>query len=351
MRAAIIARMAETFRIGIIGLQHDHLWWYLKGVSAAGRARITCAADPHPHLREKVGKAAGIAPDHLYDDQFDLLEKEELDACLVFVENARHAEVTESCARRGLHVMVEKPISSDLRGADRMLEAAAKHGVRLMVNYPTFHQPFAAECHRLVEKGVIGRLWMLRFAAGHGGPEEICTPEFLAWLLDPRRNGGGALQDFCTYGAALYAWFVGRPTRVSAQAGRFVKKQYKAEDHAVITVRSDDGTIGVIEGSWASRPGLGAFSLFGEKGAIFNDLENGLRFRIQRAGQARPAALVLPGTGGKWEDKVLPYFVRRIRDGQPFEGMTDPSVARTAQEILDAAKRSIASGREIRLGR
>jgi predicted dehydrogenase len=343
--------MAELFRIGVIGLQHDHLWWYLKGLSAGSRARITCAADPHPHLREKIGRVAGIPPAKLYADQFDLLETEELDACLVFVENARHAEVTESCARRGLHVMVEKPISSDLRGADRMLDAAAKHGVRLMVNYPTFHQPFAAECHRLVEKGAIGRLWMLRFAAGHAGPEESCSPEFLAWLLDPRRNGGGALQDFCTYGAALYAWFVGRPTHVSAQAGRFVKKQYKAEDHAVITVRSDDGTIGVIEGSWASRPSLGVFNLFGETGAIYNDLEDGLSFRIQRTGQARPTTLALPGSGGAWQDKVLPYFVRRIRDGQPFEGLTDPSVARTAQEILDAGKRSIASGREVRLHR
>jgi predicted dehydrogenase len=341
--------MANAFRIGIVGLQHDHLWSYLKGVRGAAGARITCAADPYAHLREKAARVAGIPAAGLYEDHFDMLEKEHLDACLIFAANARHAELTESCARRGLHVMVEKPIASDLRGADRMLDAAAKHGIRLMVNYPTSFQGFAVECHRQMTKGVLGRPWMLRFAAGHAGPEEFCSPEFLAWLLDPVKNGGGALQDFCTYGAALYAWYFGRPGRVSARAGTFVKKdRCKAEDHAVITVTSDSGAIGVLEGSWASRPGLKTFSLHGEAGAIFNSMAQPDRFLIVRKGAKEPQPLAIPSSKG-WEDRVIPWFVKHIREKTPFEGMLDPPVARNAQEILDAAKRSIATGREVRL--
>ena len=160
--------MANVFRIGIVGLQHDHLWSYLKGVRGAAGARITCVADPHAHLREKAARIAGIPAAGLYEDHFDMLEKEHLDACLVFAANARHAELTESCARRGLHVMVEKPIASDLRGADRMLEAAAKHGIRLMVDYRTAFQGFAAECHRQWRRassarpGCCGSGWVTR---------------------------------------------------------------------------------------------------------------------------------------------------------------------------------------------
>lgn len=343
--------MANAFRIGIVGLQHDHLWSYLKGVRGAPGARITCAADPHAHLREKAAKLAGIPAAGLYEDHFDMLEHERLDACLVFAANSRHAELTESCARRGLHVMVEKPIASDLRGADRMLAAAAKHGIRLMVNYPTFFQGFAVECHRQMTKGALGRPWMLRFAAGHAGPETFCSPEFLAWLLDPVKNGGGALQDFCTYGAALYAWYFGRPDRVSARAGTFVKRsRYKAEDHAVITVTSDGGAIGVLEGSWASRPGLGTFSLHGDAGAVFNSMAHPDRFEILKKGAREPIPMAVPSPKG-WEERVIPWFVKHVREGTPFEGMLDPLVARSAQEILDAAKRSIATGREVRLRR
>jgi predicted dehydrogenase len=343
--------MANAFRIGLAGLQHDHLWGYLRGVHGAPGARIVAAADPHAHLRERAAKIAGIPAAGLYEDHFDMLEKEQLDACLVFAANSRHAELTESCARRGLHVMVEKPIASDLRGADRMLEAAAKHGIRLMVNYPIFFQGFPAECHRQMTKGAIGRPWMLRFAAGHAGPEGFCSPEFLAWLLDPVKNGGGALQDFCTYGAALYAWYFGRPDRVSARAGAFVKRnRIRAEDHAVITVASGEGSIGVIEGSWASRPVLGAFSLHGEEGAIFNGMDRTERFLILRKGAKEPQTLAVPPSAG-WQDRVIPWFVKHVRERTPFEGMVEPLVARNAQEILDAAKRSIASGREVRLRR
>lgn len=343
--------MANAFRIGLVGLQHDHVWSYLKGVRGAAGARITCAADALPHLREKAAKLAGIPPTGLYEDHFDMLERERLDACLVFAPNSRHAELTESCARRGLHVMVEKPIASDLRGADRMLDAAAKHGIRLMVNYPTFFKGFATECHRQMTKGALGRPWMLRFAAGHAGPETCCSPEFLAWLLDPVRNGGGALQDFCTYGAALYAWYFGRPSRVSARAGTFVKRSlYKAEDHAVVTVTSDAGIIGVFEGSWASRPSLGVFSLHGDAGAVFNSLEQPERFVILRRGAKGPQPLAVPSARG-WEDRVIPWFVKHIREKTPFGGMLEPLAARNAQEILDAAKRSVATGREVRLRR
>ncbi|MCX5841209.1 MAG: Gfo/Idh/MocA family oxidoreductase, partial [Deltaproteobacteria bacterium] len=265
-----------------------------------------------------------------------------------FVENSLHAEVTEACAARGLHIMVEKPIASSLPDADRMLAAAGKNGVRLMVNYPIFHQPFPSECHRLIEKGEIGRVWMMRFAIGHSGPEEFCSKEFLEWLLDPARNGGGALQDFGTYGAALFSWYFGRPDRVNAVAGTFVKENYKAEDHAVVTVTYDSARIiGIIEGSWASRPGLMAFSAFGEKGAIFSGVD-GMGFKIKRPDAAAAQELNLPDLG-KCEDRPFPYFIARLKDGKPFEGMTDARIARDAQEIVDAAKRSIAEGREVRL--
>ena len=337
-----------SLRIGIIGLVHDHLWWYLESARGSADARITCAADPHAHLREKLGTTMGLEPGCLYADYRQMLSREKLDACLVFTENALHAEVTEACAARGLHVMVEKPIASSLQDADRMLKAALDHGVRLMVNYPLFHQPFPRECHRLIREGEIGRVWLMRFATGHSGPEEFCSKEFLEWLLDPARNGGGALQDFGTYGAALFCWYFGRPDRVSAVAGNFVKDGYRAEDHAIVTVTYDSARIiGTIEGTWASRPGLMAFSAFGETGSIFNGID-GTGFRIKRSDSPAAVDLPLPDLG-KWEDRPFPYFVARLKDGKPFEGMTDARVARDAQEILHAARTSIAEHREIRL--
>jgi predicted dehydrogenase len=44
---------------------------------------------------------------------------------------------------------------------------------------------------------------------GHQGPKEIgCSKDFLAWLTDPVKNGGGALTDFGCYGANLMTWMM-----------------------------------------------------------------------------------------------------------------------------------------------
>jgi predicted dehydrogenase len=340
--------MPREIRLGIIGLVHDHLWWYLDSMKGVPNARIACAADVHEHLRDKLKGILGLESGYLYADYRKMLDAERPDACLLFLENSRHAEATEECARRGVHVMVEKPIASSLPDADRMLAAAEKGGVRLMVNYPLFHQAFPSACRDIIARGEIGRVWLMRFATGHSGPEEFCSKEFLEWLLDPKRNGGGAVQDFGTYGAALFCWYFGRPDRVSAVMGRFVKDRYQAEDHAVITVKYDQARIvGTIEGTWASRPGLLSFSVFGEKGSIFNSLDGGA-FRIKTPEFEEPRPLAFAETG-RWEEKPLPYFVGRLRDGKPFEGMTDARTARDAQEIVDAAKISAAEGSEVKL--
>ena len=71
---------------------------------------------------------------------------------------------------------------------------------------------------------------------------------------------------------------------------------------------------------------------------------------ILRKGAKEAQPLAVPSPKG-WEERVIPWFVKRIREKTPFEGTLDPLVARNAQEILDAAKRSIATGREVRLRR
>ena len=245
--------------------------------------------------------------------------------------------------------MVEKPIAGSLADADRMLNAVEEHKVRLMVNYPIYHMPYVNSCYKVVKDGSIGRVWSFRFVTGHSGPEAFCSNAFTSWLLDKDKNQGGSLQDFCTYGACLFVWYFGRPDRVSAMSGKFIHTDYPAEDHAVITVRYDRlNVIGTIEGTWATTPDILIVRLSGEKGSVFNDPRDVQKLYIQAAGEKE--ARELPQTQmPDWQSVPINYFVERLHEGKPFEGMTDPQVARDAQEILDAAKRSVIERREVEL--
>src|SRR5260370_995857 len=77
-------------------------------------------------------------------------------------------------------------------------------GVQLMVNWPIAWWPQLQQALRLAEEGRIGRVFQINYRAADAGPREVgCSEAFAEWLLDPDRNGGGALMDYCSYGAAL----------------------------------------------------------------------------------------------------------------------------------------------------
>jgi predicted dehydrogenase len=339
----------HPFRIGIIGLVHDHAWWYFERIADVPNAAITCAADANQPLLEKLQGMLGLDSRALYRDPEQMLDREGLEAVLIFAENDRHAELTELAAAKGLHVMIEKPMAASVAEADRMIAAARRHGVRLMVNFPLFHMPLASGCLRVIEENRIGRVWMMRVILGHSGPENFCTSYFSDWLMDRRRNGGGAMMDFCIYGAALLSWYFGRPDRVSAMSGTFAKAGLAAEDHGVILVRYDSlNLMAVIEGTWISLPDMMVVNLFGDQGSCFNSVEETGRFRLKTADSETIQDLEMPGEQDGYKHAVR-YFVDHVRSGEPFEGMADPEIARGAHEILEAAYRSIAERREVDL--
>jgi predicted dehydrogenase len=61
-----------------------------------------------------------------------------------------------------------------------------------------------------IDEGGFGAIRKVVVHDGHSGPVEIgCNAEFVAWLTDPVRNGGGAVVDFGCYGANLITWLMG----------------------------------------------------------------------------------------------------------------------------------------------
>ena len=106
---------------------------------------------------------------------------------------------------------------------------------------------------------------------GHGGPKEIgCSPEFLAWLTDPVKNGGGALTDFGCYGANLMTWLMeGKaPIAVTAITKQIKPHIYpKVDDEATILIEYKDAT-GIVEASWNWPFGIKDFEVFGTEGYL-----------------------------------------------------------------------------------
>lgn len=342
-----------ALHVGVLGLSHDHIWPNLKALAAGGVGRLAAVAEPDPALRARLADEHGAVETlEAFDD---LLERGDLDAIFVYADNRLSVELALRSVERGLPTMIEKPMAADLPGADSLLNAAEAAGVPLMVNWPTAWRPAIRHALALIQDGIIGEPIQVSHRGGHVGPVEYgCSPQFCGWLYDAHKNGGGALVDYCGYGALLTLSMLGRPTSVTAVAAHLRKEGLASEDNAIVILKYPR-TLALLEGSWThigNQPPYGLI-VYGDNGTL-------LVHQPKPTHEGGTAGLgqveIVTGAGRELLDPPpLPadgadgptYFLSRVRDKQPIEGLLSPRLGRDVQEVLAAALWSSQSGREV----
>ncbi|HEX2499835.1 MAG TPA: Gfo/Idh/MocA family oxidoreductase [Methylomirabilota bacterium] len=347
--------MTARLRVGVLGLSHDHVWGNLAAIATGEMGRLVAVAEPDPRLRERLAQEhGGVALHPTYDG---LLERSDLDAVLVFADNRASAELGRRALGRGFAVLVEKPMAADLAGAEALLAAARSARVPLMVNWPSAWRPAIRHGLDLARAGRVGEPVQLSHRGGHAGPREFgCSSEFTAWLYDPVRNGGGALVDYCGYGAVLARVLLGQPQAVTAVSANLRKQDLPAEDTAVVVLRYPRA-FALLEASWnqvGSEPAFGMV-VYGDAGTLVVHQPRAIRDG-QRVGPGRVQVVTRAGSETV-ESPPLPaderdgptYFLTCLRSGRPVEGLCAPDVGRDVQEVLQAALRASATGRDVPL--
>lgn len=342
-------------RVGVLGLNHDHVWSNLAAIAAGEGGTLVAAAEPDVRLRQRLeGTHGGTATHASYDA---LLERSDLDAVLIFADNRLSAELGRRALARGLPVMIEKPMAADLAGADALLAAARATGQPLMINWPTVWRPALRHGLALARAGAAGEPVQLSHRGGHAGPREFgCSEQFCEWLYDPARNGGGALVDYCGYGAILCRVVLGQPTAVTAVTAHLRKEGLSSEDNAVVVLRYPRA-LALLEASWTQMGGEPGFAMivYGDRATIIVHQPRAVR-EGHRVGAGHVQLVTREGSE-RIDPPPLPadetdgptYFFSRLRSGRPIEGLCAPDVGRDAQEVLSAALRSAATGREVTL--
>ena len=341
--------------VGVLGLSHDHVWANLASVAAGDHGRLSAVAEPDAELRERFGKLHGGVPVH---ETFDtLLERRDLDAVLVFSDNRTSSELGVRALERGLPVMIEKPMAADVAGARALLRASRTAGVPLMVNWPTAWRAALRHGLTLAADGAAGEPTQLSHRGGHAGPREFgCSPQFCDWLYDPQRNGGGALVDYCGYGAVLCRLVLGRPQAVTAVTPPPRKPGLVAEDHA-IAVLSYPRALGLLEASWMQIGGEPAFAMivYGERGTLIVHQPRPSR-EGDRVGVGR--VQIVTADGSRFVDPPpLPpdqrdgptHFLSRVATGGEITPFCACDVGADVQEVIAAAQRPAATGVRVAL--
>ena len=337
----------KLLKVCVAGLNHDHIYNILNAYKNK-QVEILGIAEPNKELWAKYGKQFNVPDNLFYTDLKTMLQKvQKPDAVLGYNAVANHVDVVEICAPLGLPVMVEKPLAATLEQAKRIEALANKYHIKVLTNFETTWYPSYQDIYNHIYQDSIGPIKKMVVHDGHQGPKEIgCSKEFLAWLTDPVLNGAGALNDFGCYGADLMTWFMHgqHPIAVTAIARHYKPEIYpKVEDDATILVEYQ-GATGQIEASWNWPFGIKDLEVFGDHGYYhaFNstDIASRMRENIKSTKKATPLAAPI--------NDPLVYLAAAL-NGQ-IAATDDQSSLKynmIVMQILDAAKRSINTGKRI----
>lgn len=343
------AQAHPPLRVGIVGLVHGHVHGFLDHSRHSPEIEIVGIAEPDARLLSQAATRYGFDQAVLFSSLEDMLAKAHPQAVLVYTNIYDHRRVVEICARHGVHVMMEKPLAVSFEDALAIKKAANDAKIHVLVNYETSWYRSNHAAYDLLHEGALGEVRKVVVHDGHSGPKEIgVEPEFLAWLTDPKLNGGGALFDFGCYGADLMTWLMNgqHPETVTAVTQQIKPQIYSRVDDEATIILTYPRAQAIVQASWNWPFDRKDMEVYGQTGYVITIKRDDIR--VRRSGATVEEQLAAKPVPAPY-DNSLSYLRAVIVDGAREDSLSSLQTNVTVMEILDAARRSAASRTTVRL--
>lgn len=334
---------SKPLRVGVDGLSHDHVHGLLQQFKK-GEVDIVGIAEQNAALVKRLSDQYKLTPGLFYKSLSELLKAVKPEVVLAYNPISEHINTVEACAPLGISVMVEKPLAFEIKDAERIALLARQYKVHVLTNYETTWYPSNQQMKTMVSADALGAVRKMVVHDGHQGPKEIgCSADFLSWLTDPVRNGGGAIIDFGCYGANLMTWMMDgkQPVAVTAITRQIKPTIYPAvDDEATILVEYAEAT-GIIEASWNWPFSIKDFEVYGTTGYLHAMNKSTLRQRKKETYEPVEVRPLLYADNLTYLADVMRGKIKPEKDLSSLENNM------VVVKILDAARRSAREGRRI----
>ncbi len=299
---------------------------------------IVAVADLSPENLKAAQQAFPEA--RLYRDAEELLAGEALDFCDVCTPPFTHGTLVGAAARRGIHVLCEKPIAPSLGEAEAIARAVCSAGVVFVPCHQYHYSPQWQAVKRLLPR--IGTVHLaeyevLRTEANPGNPN--WSP---AWRTDPALAGGGILFD---HGAHIFYQLrsvLGEPAAVHATVRTLSHADYGVEDSAFVMLDYGD-RLAEVRLTWAARRRAIRFQFVGHEGEIVGDDER----LVVRAATTEEVSFAegmsRNSSHSEWYAPLMRGFVERVRRGDASAGPLEEALF--VARVIDRAYESSRDGR------
>jgi predicted dehydrogenase len=233
-------------------------------------------------------------------------------------------------AKTGANVLVEKPLASDLKDCDLMIEACKENNVRLgVISQRRWYEP-VRRVKNAIDKGKIGKPVLATI--NMLGWRDKAYYDSDAWRGTWKSEGGGVLVNQSPHQLDIMLWFMGEVDEVYGIWKNFNHPYIEVEDTAVAIVKFKSGAIGNIIVSNSQKPGIfGKVQVHGENGASVGvQTDGGAMFIAGKTGIAEPPVndlWTIPG-----EEHLLADWIKT--DTDTFNNC-DPTVRYFQYQIED----------------
>lgn len=239
------------------------------------------AFDINPRKSKQMGRELCLDPKRTYSDYRKMIDKElaldpdeRIDFVSITTPNNWHFPIAKDFLEAGFHVMCEKPMTMDVKEANKLQEIVKKSRkvFGLMHNYTGY--PMVKLARDMVKQGDLGKIYKIVVQYPQGWlirPIERDGQQQAAWRTDPKQSGAaGCMGDIGTHAENLAEYITGLKIKeICADLTTFIKGR-RLDDDGNCLLRFNKGAKGLLHASQVSigeENGL-AIWVYGENQAL-----------------------------------------------------------------------------------
>ena len=269
--------MADRIRLGMVGGGNDAFIGAVHRIAARIDDRfelVAGALSSTPEKSRASGEALGLP--RVYDDFKSMAIREArlkagIEAVSIVTPNHVHYAAAREFLKRGIHVICDKPLTSTLPDARKLVKAAEASGAIFVLTHNYTGYPMVRQARQMVANGDIGRIRVVQVEY----PQDWLSVEQdfkqAEWRTDPARSGvGGSTGDIGTHAFNLACFVTGLEVEsLAADIQAFVPGR-PVDDNAHVMLRFEGGARGML---WASQVAPGnenalRIRVYGESGGL-----------------------------------------------------------------------------------
>lgn len=359
---------SRKVRVGIIGtgwIAEAHLVSYLKQPDV----EIVAGADLVEGKAEAFFNRFDMKV-KCYRSHKEMLDDEslKLDAVSICTYNRTHAECAIYALKKGVNVLLEKPMCVTLEEAVEIRKAEKESGKVLSIGFQPRLDENMKMIKKIVESGKLGKVYYIQ--TGGGRRRGIPTP-FGTTFIEDKTAGIGALGDIGCYSLDMVLNAVGypKPLTVSGYKSNFFGTRpdyypfnpeyagkFEVDDFAAAFIRLEGGIVLDFRIAWAMNMDTpGDTIILGTEGGLripstecWNGSVGGaMTLYHEVCGQQTETTIPIIQTDGDLFDKKIRSFLDAVKNGTPAPVPSSQIIYN--QAILDGIVKSAEAGREVEI--